>query len=197
MLYKKVTSKDDEILHHEFSKKAWHENNWEYENYHLERDDIHKFLVLNELGVPIGTFNFLPYKPNVKGSLTDIYSFEKEDEVKNNPNGTYEIDALFIDRKHRNNKNLVRLALSVLEACDDLDVHYIVGATKPSLIRLAKNKFKLPLKVVKEQVYYKKDDFYFDILIADMKKINKRKKLLTPIIKMFLNKKRKSSVEFI
>jgi len=153
MLFRQANNKEDLKLHDEISRKSWE---WEYEVY--DRNDILKFLLLDENGIEVGTFDLIPYNPSLEGSVEHVRSFKHIPQIKNNMGYVYEISKLTILKEHRNKVNQLRFVLAIMEACKQIGARYAITLTKRAVYVLMSRFLKIPCERVYDEFYYEKDD---------------------------------------
>lgn len=160
MTYKRVENRDEQRLFYAIVQEAWEEKNWDYED--IDRDGRAQYLIQNDEGDTIGTFEFLPYIPEGESLIERDYPFYKESEVTRQTRPVYELDKLAISDRHRSSEHLYILINDLLKVgIDELKSHLFLSIIRPSFHRLLHRVMKLPVIALTEPLYCDENDDYF------------------------------------
>lgn len=160
MTYKRVENRDEQRLFYAIVQEAWEEKNWDYED--IERDGRAQYLVRNEEGDTIGTFEFLPYIPEGESLIERDYPFYRESEVKRQTRPVYELDKLAIADRHRSSEHLYILINDLMKVgIYELKSDMFLSIIRPSFHRLLHRVMKLPVISLSEPLYCDENDDYF------------------------------------
>lgn len=179
-MFRKVMTQAEELLYDRLARSAW-----EYLVYEqIERSDLMKYILLDELEQEIGTFSFIPYKPdsNLLSSLEPCVESFKEF-LPEDAGKVVEISKFSILKEQRSNENNIRAVTSMLQAAmEDGEITQAVAVTSPSVFVLLKRYLKVPVKKVVDDFYleeYKKD---FCGIVIDVEEVKKSEKFLSKLL---------------
>lgn len=160
MTYRVVQTKTEQQQFYAIAKGAWEGKDWYYED--LKRSGRLQYLISNNEGEVIGTFELLPYIPEGESLIERDYPFYKESEVSRQQAPVYELDKLSIAKENRSNEHLFLLIRDLmLIGKDELQTHMFLCLIRPSFFRLLNRIMKLPVTALTDPIYCDENDDEF------------------------------------
>jgi hypothetical protein len=167
-LFKKVENPLELMIFNRIWMAAWEEKGYELE--FTETAD--RCLVEDELGLFVGTVEFIPYVP--LNDIDQVFPFHSIEPIQNHSGKIVEIDKLALKKEYRG-KNLDRLLAVISQYTEYHDYHFCIGLIEPKLFIALKKFYRLPIEELGRRMYYKGDDvipMIIDVSYANQNKNN-------------------------
>lgn len=147
MIKKVVTKEELEIF-----KEIWYEacDDMEYESEPFAEDGV-CYLLINKEGIPIGTAEIIPYKPNKFSTVEKYHSYLGDKRVSENLGYVYEMDKASISKKHRRQGHIIEMLDIIRLHSEEYGGKYYIGFMEEKFYRAARFVYKTGLEKVGEK----------------------------------------------
>ena len=143
-MYQPVSTNEEREIFERMYTESFSEKNYEtIESYKGERMS---YLVKNELGEYVGTFEFVKYNPSFDSTLINPFLFLEHSILLNVPlDDIWEIDKVTVKVSERKNGSLKRIIQSLFDVVNEHNIDFLIAEMNPIFCRALKVEFKIEL----------------------------------------------------
>ena len=170
-MYRRVVAIEEREIFERLYTESFLEKNYETsENY---KGDRMSYLVENELGEYIGTFELVKHNPSFDSILINPSLFLEPLKLLNAPlNNIWEVDKFTVKVSERKSGSLKRVVRSLLDVVEKANMEYLIAEMNPIFCRALKIEFKI--EFIRIAPLIKTDKYpYIPIIIPISEEIQK------------------------